>query len=126
MSALTPIPLHPMTDRVTEQYLKICADQPGVGAGCHHYQVREICPDGERTILDVKFQHGGIAEVGVNGVLTGTLLQILIHHLSGFQKGEFASRETALVITKLEEALQWSKQRELERAARGVLGQVKK
>lgn len=111
---------HPMSDRITSEHLEICADAPGIGNGSHHYKVRNR-ETGE-MVLDLQFQHGALNDVGLNGVVTGTLLQILIHHLKGFQSGPYSSRETAVVITKLEEALQWSKQRELERAQRNVLG----
>jgi hypothetical protein len=59
-------------------------------------------------------------------VVTGTLLQILIDHLQGFQSGEYRNRETACAITHLEEALFWLKSRELEREQRGVLGKAAK
>jgi len=121
---LPVMPLHPMTDRATAEYLTIFHDEPGVGNGSHYYQVCRKSMD--EVLLSLSFQHGPLGENSVNGVLTGTLLQILIHHLRGFQSGPYSSRETAVVITKLEEALQWTKQRELERAQRGVLGTAQK
>ena len=122
------VPPHPMSDRITAEYLRLVCDDPGIGNGSHRYKVIADDPayNGERVLLDIQFQHGAIAEVGLNGVLTGTIIQILIHHLRGFQTGQFPSRETAIVITKLEEDLQWTKQRELERAQRGVLGTATK
>lgn len=123
MAELNEIALHPMSDRITSEHLRIFADDPGVGNGSHTYKV--LGPH-DNPLLDLQFQHGPLANDSPNGVLTGTLLQILIHHLKGFQSGPYASRETAVVITKLEEALQWTKQRELERAQRGVLGKAEK
>ena len=120
---LQPIAPHPMSDRITQEHLSVLADAPGVGNGSHHYIVKDVAG---HVVLDLKFQHGALQEVGLNGVLTGTLLQIMVHHLKGFQAGPYPSRETAVVITKLEEALQWSKQRELERALRNVLGTAAK
>lgn len=115
--------LHPMTDSFTVDNLHIQKDLPGVGNGSHQYEIYADNP--VRNILSLQFQHGPRQEVGVNGVVTGTLLQILIDHLQGFQSGEFHNRETAYALTHLEEALFWLKSRELERAHRGVLGLAK-
>jgi hypothetical protein len=119
--------LHPATDSFTRDLLHIQKDEPGVGNGSHHYEVYAESKDGASfNVLSLQFQHGPRLEVGVNGVVTGTLLQILIDHLQGFQSGEYRNRETACAITHLEEALFWLKSRELEREQRGVLGKAAK
>lgn len=124
-SDLTPIELHPMSDRITSDYLVILADAPGPGGASHNYVV-QAKPGSSRTdpgvVASVHFQTGPLQEAGLNGCSTMTLMQVLIHHLQQFQSGPFPSRENALSITNLEEALHWQKQRELARAARGVLG----
>lgn len=74
----------------------------------------------------LQFQKGPRNVPGsIPGLTTDAVLVALIHHLSGFQNGPFKSRETALVITKLEEALHWSQARAKDRARRGVLGHNK-
>lgn len=75
---------------------------------------------------EIQFQKGPRnVEGSTPGLTTDAVLVALLHHLNGFQNGPFKSRETALVITKLEEALHWSQARAKDRARRGVLGQNK-
>ena len=74
----------------------------------------------------VQFQKGPRHEDGSTpGITTETLLVVLIEMLRGFQDGPYGSREGALTLTKLEEALLWSRVRATERAGRGVLGHNK-
>jgi len=47
---------------------------------------------------------------------------ILIDRMRGFQSGPYACRENAIILTKLEECLLWTKARADGRAKRGVLG----
>ena len=70
----------------------------------------------------VRFQNGPIGESGVNGCHQEDLLAIVIHRLRGFQSGEYACRENALALTKLEEAMHWLNHRTSERQKRGVEG----
>ena len=58
----------------------------------------------------------------VAGLTSASVMAALIDHLQEFQDGPFPSRETALTITKLQEALFWERHRADLRAARGVLG----
>ena len=91
------------------------------GGGRHHYHAR--CAD-ERGAYetDIDFQHGALTTVGFNGLFSVAFLAILIDHLKSFQEGEFATREAAIAVTKLEEAMHWLCARADERASRGVLG----
>lgn len=91
------------------------------GGGRHHYHVR--CED-ERGVYEtvIDFQHGALTTVGFNGLFTVAFLAILIDHLKSFQEGEFATREGAVAITNLEQAMHWLCARADERQARGVLG----
>jgi predicted deacetylase len=50
------------------------------------------------------------------------LIGCVLARLQAFQKGEFACRENALAITKLEEALLWLRARTNGREQRGVEG----
>lgn len=68
------------------------------------------------------FQDGPIAEVGTNGLTHEALLAVIIDRLQSFQRGQYACRENALALTKLEEAMHWLHHRTRERVARGVEG----
>jgi len=76
----------------------------------------------ENTICEIDFQEGPIKENGVNGVANEDLINMVICRLEGFQKSEYACRENALAITKLEESLMWLRKRTNDREARGVEG----
>lgn len=70
----------------------------------------------------IHFQEGAIKEHGVNGVANEDLIAMVICRLEHFQKSEFACRENALAITKLEESLMWLRKRTMGREKRGVEG----
>lgn len=102
-------------------------DEPGPGGAPHHYRVEPIAqdhPQGAINTADIRFQKGGIADSGVNGVSNEALLAVVIDRLQCFQKGPFACRENALALTKLEEGMHWLHHRTRERLARGVEGRV--
>lgn len=118
---------HPMSDRITLQYLEILAGPRGNGGASHKYAVvTKPGPDAQAfspvELLFLQFQEGPLGENNLNGVGIGTILQICLRFLAQCQGGPFPSRETAVAITKIEEALQWLKQRENDREQRGVLG----
>ncbi len=69
----------------------------------------------------LKFQSGAM-ELGRNGATTEEVLDMLIEHIGGFQKGPYSCRENALTITKLEEARHWVLDRKQKREAQGVKG----
>lgn len=73
-------------------------------------------------LAEFGFQEGPIKECGVNGVCNEDLIAMVICRLEHFQKSEFACRENALAITKLEEALLWLRKRTMGREKRGVEG----
>jgi len=104
-------------------------DDPGQGNACHRYLIRdeEGCqPPGEpingRVNCLVEFQDGPIQEVGVNGISNEALLAVVEDRLQGFQSGDYACRENALALTKLQEAMMWLHKRTRDRVARGVEG----
>ena len=79
--------------------------------------------------VDVKitFQNGARNdENAVNGVLDTDLLEIVRDRLKGFQNGDFATRENAIALTHIEEALLWMNKRVEDRIERNVLGTYKK
>lgn len=105
-------------------------DEPGAGGAHHEYRVSAVepsVPDGPIPIFsEVKFQKGPVAENGVNGIFMEDLLQICRHRLQCFQAGDFACRENALALTKVEEALHWLDHRTKDRQARNVEGTTQK
>jgi len=54
------------------------------------------------------------------GMFTETLIQTVKQYLEDVNKGELATRETAMTITKLDEALMWIQKRSDDRKKRGV------
>jgi hypothetical protein len=99
-------------------------DEPGAGGACHEYIVSTV-GDGELNgfeVAKVAFQNGPIKESGINGCHQEDLLAIVIHRLQSFQAGEYACRENALALTKLEEAMHWLNHRTTARQDRGVEG----
>lgn len=117
-----------------EAHLQIRAtDAPGFGGACHNYEIWRLGWGGQagygslvpcEKLCDIKFQNGGIQEVGVNGVTHEALLAVVIDRLEQFQAGPFPSlhNEQALLFTKL--ALNALHQRTVERMKRGVEGKV--
>src|SRR4051812_25711169 len=85
-------------------------DERGSGGANHRYHIdgpiREIGGETAPAFrVDIRFQKGPINEAGVNGITSEALLAVLLDRHQGFQSGQFPSRENALAITKLEEAL---------------------
>lgn len=81
----------------------------------------------------IQFQSGPFgAEGSTSGTLGNAVIAALVDHFQGFQSGPdgkpgcLANRQTALAITKLQEALFWLRDRADERAARDVLGSMSK
>ena len=62
----------------------------------------------------------------MDGVLIEQLVAVALDHLQTINTGELATRENAIAITKLEEALLWLAKRTLDREANGTLGTYNK
>lgn len=60
------------------------------------------------------------------GVFSESLLQVVKEYLTCVNVGEMATRETSMVITKLDEALMWMNKRAEDRKLRGVQGTYQK
>ncbi len=108
-------------------------DEPSFGGACHQYQIyaTKSTKDGVsdisgKTLQDIYFQKGPIKKHGVNGIAEGDLLCILIDRLEGFQKGEYACKENALVLTYLQGALGRLRDRTQRREAAGIEGTSQK
>lgn len=111
------------SSRFTEVHVM---DEPGDGGACHEYKIEDSHPaaefQGGLPFATIKFQKGPVKEHGVNGCHQEDLIAIVIDRLQSFQAGDFACRENAIAITKLEEALHWLNTRTQDRIAQGVEG----
>ena len=104
-------------------------DEPGNGGANHEYAVSFIGAVSKDDVKGVKiqFQHGARKdENAIHGILDTDLLEIVRDRLKGFQNGDFATRENAIALTHIEEALLWMNKRVEDRAERNVLGTYKK
>jgi hypothetical protein len=105
-------------------------DGPGKGNVCHRYLITDQfgvhCkpdePQSGRINCFIGFQNGPIQEAGVNGISQEALLAIVEDRLKGFQSGEYACRENAVALTKIQEAMMWLQKRTRDRMSRGVEG----
>ena len=105
----------------------VVTDEPGQGNACHHYAINYClnpgtAEGGTAFLGEVKFQNGPVKEFGINGISNEALLAIVEDRLLGFQSGEFACRENAVALTKLQESMMWLQKRTRDRMARGVEG----
>ena len=114
----------------TRKYTEVNAvDEKGQGNANHAYEIVSVEGDASvplTTFAQINFQNGPIKEAGVNGVMNEDLIAIVIDRMRGFQSGDYACRDNALALTKLEEALMWLRNRTNEREDRGVEGTHKK
>ena len=104
-------------------------DGPGPGNASHHYKLSGVQgPLDHHPIptVEIRFQNGGINDVGANGLSNDALRAIVEDRLLGFQSGQFACRENALALTKIPEAMHWLHHRTRERVSRGVEGTMNK
>jgi hypothetical protein len=108
---------------LNESIRVLAADEIGPG-GAHHLYVFTM-EDGTE-VGRFQFQKGPRKEPGSTpGVTHQAILAALCDALSDFQKGPYPSREGAIALTKMQEAMFWFRARADERAARGVLGFTK-
>jgi len=97
----------------------IQADDLGTDGASHLYELSI----NDKPIAYIQFQRGPRNVTGSTpGATEAAILAVLIDRLQGFQAGEYRCRENAIQITKLEEALHWTKARADDRAKRKVLG----
>lgn len=105
------------------------SDEIGAGGANHEYVVSftNAVPEDDAEGVKIQFQHGARKdENAIHGVLDTDLLEIVRDRLKGFQNGDFATRENAITLTHIEEALLWMNKRVEDRAERNVLGTYKK
>lgn len=101
-------------------------DDKGNGGANHKYLIMDHNSDGRGGYdvhTTIEFQNGARAlENSIHGVLDTDLLEIVRHRLQCFQEGPFSTRENAMALTHLEEALMWMNRRVEDRIERNVLG----
>ena len=101
-------------------------DEKGNGGANHKYSISSIDKDSiEAKVFHTEIQLLNGArklEGSIHGVLDTDLLEIVRHRLQCFQKGAFASRDNAVALTHVEEALMWMNRRVEDRIEREVLG----
>ena len=59
------------------------------------------------TMIDLLFAHQEVDGRFVPGVTNEALLAIIESRIEGFQEGPYKSRENALALTRLQEAMSW-------------------
>lgn len=111
-------------DLLTNKYTQVFHEGEFKYNAPHYFEVHE---SGDmqvpaKELARIHFQEGPIKECGVNGVCNEDLIAMVICRLEHFQKSEFACRENAIAITKLEEALLWLRKRTMGREKRQVEG----
>lgn len=102
-------------------------DEKGNGGANHRYLITDANIDdihlGYEEYCEIQFQNGARKEENsIHGVLDTDLLEIVRDRLKGFQEGQFATRENAIALTHIEEALMWMNRRVEDRIERNVLG----
>jgi hypothetical protein len=104
------------------------ADEKGNGGANHIYDITwDKDNNGYISTQRIMFQNGPRKEKSSeHGVLDTDLLEIVRHRLQSFQQGEFATRENAIALTHIEEALLWMNKRVEDRIEKGVLGTTNK
>lgn len=96
-------------------------DEPGNGGANHKYHI--VSNKTETILAVIPFQNGARNVKGsVDGIIDGDLLEIVRDRLKSFQQGPFATRENAIALTHIEEALMWMNRRVEDRIERAVLG----
>lgn len=99
-------------------------DKKGNGGANHEYAIHAVPVENDARLMGVvRFQNGARKEENsIHGVLDTDLLEIVRDRLIGFQSGQFATRENAIALTHIEEALMWMNRRVEDRIERQVLG----
>ena len=134
----TTIPVQAMMapQAVSPDIRILTQDEPGSGGAYHEYLVSVLGPPIERGHADgstttsrepvqktlIKFQKGGIAEAGVNGLSNEALLEIVRHRLACFQAGPFACKENESALNHVIAAMEQMRRRTAKRTRRGVEG----
>jgi hypothetical protein len=109
-----------INELLTEKYTYIEHEDEIRFNAPHHFLVKRASDN--EVLCKINLQCGAIKENGVNGCCNEDLLNIVAERLRGFQKSDFACRENAVALTKIEEALMWLRKRTTAREMRNVEG----
>jgi len=105
---------------LTEKYTYIEHEDKIQFNAPHHFLIKRVSDN--ETLCKIDLQCGPIKEAGVNGCCNEDLLNIVAERLRGFQNSQFACRENAVALTKIEESLMWLRKRTIAREQRQVEG----
>jgi hypothetical protein len=106
--------------------LHVYANEAGPGGASHRYTVTYETPEGEILVAAITYQTGPRDEPGSTpGLLDGVLLAIVADRMTAYNEGPYKSHENALVLTHVQDAMNWLWRRAFDRAKRGVLGKNK-
>lgn len=108
----------------------VCGEK-GNGGAYHTYTIHfeTLRTNNEIPVpcVAIEFQNGARKDPNsIHGVLDTDLLEIVRHRLQCFQQGEFSTRENAIALAHIEEALLWMNKRVEDRIERNVLGTYNK
>lgn len=95
--------------------LSPCPDLLGQDVPYQYFIGRNNARENFSAYGHIKFQHGSVKEVGVNGCQLEDVLEIAAHRLAAFQVGPYACRENALALTHIQEAIHWLEHRTKQR-----------
>jgi hypothetical protein len=111
-------------DLHTTKYTKVVHEKNFQFNAPHLFHVHSVQATNPETSMVgiVHFQEGPINEVGVNGVSNEDLIHMVICRLEHFQQSQYSSRDNAIAITYLEDALLRLRKRTIGRENRGVEG----
>lgn len=96
----------------------------GASQSGHEYVIVFRRKDGDEDHNYITFQQGAVKEVGMNGITSEALLQILIHRTECLDM-EFPCKENTTAIRAMTDALNAFNERTENRMKRGVEGQSK-
>lgn len=110
-----------------EKLNTVCSsDLKGPGGANHEYEIH-LGGDYDAYYVALQFQKGPRNDPNSHqGIVDQDLLEIVRHRLQGFQNGPFSTREGAIALTHVEEALLWLNKRTEDRIERNVLGTYNK
>jgi len=107
-------------DLLTSKYTKVSHEGHFQFNAPHYFEVAS--QETGDVLAQIHFQEGPIKENGINGVCNEDLLAMVICRLEGFQDSPFASRDNAMAIARIEEAMLWLRKRTVARESCGVEG----
>ncbi len=105
--------------------------EPIIAGAKYELPTFKVTNDGlqDAGLFEIPFCKGNVIndqDFRQEGVFTESLIQVAKQYLEHVNVGELASRETAMAITKLDEAIMWLNKRAEDRKLREVQGTYQK